>query len=43
MLIKYFKFGLCNCSENFIVMCRCLACASVNFIDFFLSILAGIS
>jgi len=34
MLIKYLKFGMCNCSENFMVMPRFLACACVNFVDF---------
>jgi hypothetical protein len=34
MIIKYLKFGMCICSENFMVMSRCLACASVSFVDF---------
>jgi len=34
MLITYFKFGMCNCSEKFMVMSRCYACASVIFVDF---------
>jgi len=34
MLIKYLKFGLCNCSENFVVMSKYLACASGMFVDF---------
>jgi len=34
MLITYLKFGMSNCSENFIVMSRCYACASVIFVDF---------
>jgi len=33
MLITYHKFGMCNCSENFMVMPRCHACASVIFVD----------
>jgi len=41
MLINYLKFGMCNCSENFMVMSRCHACASVIVVDF-LSTLAGI-
>ena len=35
MLNTSLKFGMCNCSENFIVMSRCYACASVIFVDFF--------
>jgi len=34
MLNTYLKFGLCNCSEIFVVMCRCHACLSVIFEDF---------
>jgi len=34
MLITYLKFGMCNCSEHFMVMSRYLACASVIFVDF---------
>jgi len=34
MLITYLKFGMCNCSENFMVMSRCHAYASVIFVDF---------
>ena len=33
MLLKYLKFGRCNCSKNFMVMSRCHACASVIFVD----------
>ena len=33
MLITYLKFGMCICSENFMVMSRCYACASVFFVD----------
>jgi len=34
MLINYLKFGMRNCPENFMVMSRCHACASVIFVDF---------
>jgi len=34
MLITYLKCGMCNCSENFMVMSRCHACASVMFVEF---------
>ena len=34
MLIIYLKFGMCNCSENFMVMSICYACASVVLVDF---------
>jgi len=34
MLIKYRKFGMCNCSEKFMVMPRGLACVYVIFVDF---------
>jgi len=34
MLNAYLKFGMCICSENFMVMSRCYACASVIFVDF---------
>jgi len=34
MLIKYLKFGMCNCSEFFMVKSRYIACASVMFVDF---------
>jgi len=34
MLNAYLKSGMCNCSENFMVMSRCYACASVIFVDF---------
>ena len=33
MLINYLKFGMFNCSENFMVISRCHACASVIFVD----------
>jgi len=35
MLYYYLNFGMCNCSEMFMVMYRCHACASVIFVDFF--------
>ena len=32
---KYLSyFGMCNCSEDFMVMSRCYACASVIVVDF---------
>jgi len=34
MLIMYLKFGMCICSENFMVLSRCYACASVIFVGF---------
>ena len=34
MLNAYLKFGMCNCSENFMVMSRCNACACVIVVDF---------
>jgi len=34
MLITYIKIDMCNCSENFMMMSRCHACASVIFVDF---------
>ena len=34
MLNTYLKFGMCNCSENFMVMSKCHTCASVIFVDF---------
>ena len=34
MIIRYLKFGKYNCSEHFMVMFMCHACASVIFIDF---------
>jgi len=34
MLIIYLEFGMCNCSEYFMVMSRCYVCASVIFVDF---------
>jgi len=34
MLNTYLKFGMCNCSEIFMVMCTCHACVSVIFVDF---------
>jgi len=34
MLITYLEFGMCNSFENFMVMSRCHACASVIFVDF---------
>ena len=34
MLINYLKFGMCNCSENFMVMLSCHTYASVIFVDF---------
>jgi len=34
MLNTYLKFGMCNCSENFMVISKCHACASVTFVDF---------
>jgi hypothetical protein len=34
MFSKYLKFGMCFCSENFMVMSRYLACASVIFVEF---------
>jgi len=34
MLNNYLKFGMCNCSKNFIVMSRCYACVSVIIVDF---------
>jgi len=34
MLNAYLKFGMCNGSENFMVMSRCYACACVIFVDF---------
>ena len=34
MLNAYLEFGMCNCSENFMVMSRCYACTSVIFVDF---------
>ena len=42
MLITYLKFGMCNCSVNFMVMPRGLACAAVTFVEF-PEHLAGIS
>jgi len=35
MLNAYLKFGMCNCSETFVVRSRYYACASVIFVDFF--------
>jgi len=34
MLNIYLKFGMCNCSANFMVMSKCYTCASVIFVDF---------
>jgi len=34
MLNAYSKFGMCNCSKNFMGMSRCYACARVIFVDF---------
>ena len=34
MLITYLKFAMCNCSENFMVMSKYHACASIMFVDF---------
>jgi len=34
MLIIYLTLGMCIRSENFVVMSRCYACASVIFVDF---------
>jgi len=34
MLNVYLKFGMCICSENFMGMSRCYACAPVIFVDF---------
>jgi len=34
MLNAYLNLGMCNCSENFMVMSRCYTYASVIFADF---------
>jgi len=34
MIIKYLKFGMCNCPENFMVMFMCHGYASVIVVDF---------
>ena len=34
MLNTYLKFGMCNSTENFMVISRCYACAAVIFVDF---------
>jgi len=34
MLNAYLKIGMCICSENFMVMSRCYACACVIFVVF---------
>jgi len=34
MLNSYLNFGMCNCSEIFMVMFRCYTYASVIFVDF---------
>ena len=34
MLNAYLEFGMCNCSENFVVVSRCYACACVIVVDF---------
>jgi len=34
MLNAYLEFGMCNCSESFMVMSRCYDCVSVIFVDF---------
>jgi len=34
MLNAYIKIDMCNCSEIFMVMSQCYACASVIIVDF---------
>jgi len=34
MLNSYLEFGMCICSETFMVMSRCYASACVIFVDF---------
>ena len=34
MLNAYLEFGMCNCSEIFMVMSICYGCACIIFVDF---------